>query len=80
MKGFLQILRENFTENFLSIVKFTTLQIFLSLIAYLDFKIYQVDIVATYLQKYLDKKICSKKSSILVLKNMIRDCRKLYIV
>ena len=57
MKGFLQMLRENFTETFLSVVKFTTLQIFLSLIAYLDFKIYQVDIVATYLQKDLDKEI-----------------------
>ena len=51
------MLRENFTETFLSVVKFTTLQIFLSLIAYLDFKIYQVDIVATYLQKDLDKEI-----------------------
>jgi len=57
MKGFSQMLRENFTETFLSVVKFTTLQIFLSLIAYLDFKIYQVDIVATYLQKDLDKEI-----------------------
>ena len=57
MKGFLQMLRENFTETFLSVVKFTTLQIFLSLIAYLNFKIYQVDIIATYLQKDLDKEI-----------------------
>jgi len=57
MKGFSQMLRENFTETFLSVVKFTTLQIFISLIAYLDFKIYQVDIVATWLQKDLDKEI-----------------------
>ena len=57
MKGFSQMLRENFTETFLSVVKFTTLQIFIFLIAYLDYKIYQVDIIATYLQKNLDKEI-----------------------
>jgi len=35
-KGFSQIPREDFTDTFSSVAKFSTLQIFLSYIAYLD--------------------------------------------
>ena len=56
-KGFSQVFGENFSETFSSVAKFTILQIFLVLAAYLDFEIYQVDIVAAYLQDNLDKEI-----------------------
>ena len=56
-KGFSQVTSKDFTENFSFIAKFTTLQIFLALAAYLDFEIYQVGVVAAYLQDDLDKEI-----------------------
>jgi len=56
-KGFSQVTGKDFTENFSSIAKFTTLQIFLALAVYLDFEIHQVGVVAAYLQGDLDKEI-----------------------
>ena len=56
-KGFLQVLSKDFSETFSSVAKFTTLWVFLTLVAYLDFKIHQVNIVAVYLQDDLDKEI-----------------------
>ena len=49
VKDFSQIFSKDFSETFSSVAKFTTLWVFLALVAYLDFEIYQVDIVATYL-------------------------------
>jgi len=60
-KGFLQVISKDFSKTFSSITKFTILQVFLTLAAYLDFKIYQVDIVAAYLQDNLNKEIYSFK-------------------
>ena len=48
-KGFLQVSGKNFSEHSSSVAKFTILQVFLTLVAYLDFEIHQVDFVATYL-------------------------------
>ena len=48
-KGFLQVSGEDFIETFSFVAKFTTLCVFLALATHLDYKIYQVDIVATYL-------------------------------
>jgi len=48
---------EDFTETFLSVVKFTFLYVFLALAAHLDFEIHQVGVVAAYLQGDLDKEI-----------------------
>ena len=48
-KGFLQVSREDFIKTFSFVAKFTTLCVFLALATHLDYKIYQVDIVATYL-------------------------------
>jgi len=45
---------------FSSITKFTIFCIFLVLVAFLDFEIYQVNIVAVYLQKKLDEEIYIK--------------------
>ena len=56
-KDFSQVFSKDFSETFSSVAKFTTLQIFLALAAYLDFEIYQVDIIAVYLQDNLDKEI-----------------------
>jgi len=56
-KGFLQVPGQDFTEIFSSVAKFTTLRIFLALATYLDFEIYQVDIVIAYLQGDLDEEI-----------------------
>jgi len=56
-KGFSQVPREDFTETFSSVAKFTTLHVFLALSAHLDFEIHQVDVVAAYLQGDLDKEI-----------------------
>ena len=56
-KGFSQIPGKDFTETFSSVAKFTTLHVFLALSAHLNFEIYQVDIVAAYLQGDLDEEI-----------------------
>jgi len=53
----LQVTVEDFTETFLFVNKFTILCTFLALAAFFDFEIYQVDVVAAYLQKELDKKV-----------------------
>ena len=56
-RGFSQVPGEDFTETFSSVAKFTTLRVFLSLAAFLDFDIHQIDIVAAYLQGDLDEEI-----------------------
>jgi len=56
-KGFSQVPREDFTETFSSVAKFTTLHVFLALSAHLDFEIHQVNVVTAYLQGDLDKEI-----------------------
>jgi len=37
-------------------MKFNTLQIFLTLAAFMDYEIYQVDVVAAYLRENLDER------------------------
>ena len=56
-KDFLQVFSKDFSENFSSVAKFIILWVFLTLAIYLDFEIYQVDIVVVYLQDNLDKEI-----------------------
>jgi len=56
-KDFSQVSGKDFSETFSFRAKFTILQVFLALAIYLDFEIYQVDIVATYLQGNLDEEI-----------------------
>ena len=56
-KGFSQIPREDFTDTFSSITKFSTLRIFLAYVTYLDWDLHHVNIVATYLYGPLDKEI-----------------------
>jgi len=53
----LQVFGEDFTKIFLFVTKFTTLYTFLALIAFLDFKIHKVDVIAAYLQEELDIEI-----------------------
>ena len=48
---------EDFTGTFSLVAKFTTLHVFLALVAHLDFEIHQVDVVAAYLQGDLDEEI-----------------------
>jgi len=55
--GFSQVPSKDYSETFFSVVKFTTLYIFLLLVAFLDFDIYQVDIGGTYLEGNLDENI-----------------------
>ena len=45
----MQVSGEDFIKTFSFVAKFTTLCVFLALATHLDYKIYQVDIVATYL-------------------------------
>ena len=56
-KDFSQIPREDFTDTFSSITKFSTLRIFLAYVTYLDWDLHHVNIVATYLYGPLDKEI-----------------------
>ena len=56
-KAFLHGSGKDFTKIFLCVTKFTTLYTFLALIAFLDFKIHQVDVIAAYLQEELDMEI-----------------------
>jgi len=48
-KGFSQVPNKDFSETFSSVAKFTILWMFLTLAIYLDFEIYQVDVIAAYL-------------------------------
>ena len=56
-KGFSQVPGEDFTETFSSVAKFNTLQIFLTLAAFMDYEIHQVDVVTAYLRGNLDEEI-----------------------
>jgi len=56
-KGFSQVPGEDFTETFSSVVKFNTLQIFLTFATFMDYEIHQVDVVAAYLRGNLDEEI-----------------------
>jgi len=56
-KGFSQIPGEDFTDTFSSVAKFSTLRIFLSYIAYLDWHLHHIDVVAAYLHGPLDEDI-----------------------
>jgi len=56
-KGFSQVPREDFTETFSSVAKFTTLCVFLALSTHINFEIHQVDVIATYLQRDLNEEI-----------------------
>jgi len=59
-QGFLQVPDLDFTETFSSVAKFTTLQIFLALTAFLNPELHQVDVVGAYLQGDLDEEIYMK--------------------
>jgi len=48
---------KDFTETFASVAKFAILQIFLALVAYLDWNLEQIDIVATFLNRKLEEEI-----------------------
>jgi len=61
-QGFLQVPGLDFTETFLSVARFTTLQIFLALTAFLNLELHQVDIVGAYLQGDLNEEIYIKVS------------------
>jgi len=56
-KGFSQIPGEDFTNTFSSIAKFSTLRIFFSYVAFLDWELHHVNVVATYLHGPLDEDI-----------------------
>ena len=56
-KDFSQVSGKDFSGTFSFRGKFTILQVFLALATYLDFEIYQIDIIATYLQGNLDEEI-----------------------
>jgi len=59
-QGFLQVPGLDFTETFSSVVRFTTLRIFLALTAFLNLELHQVDVVGAYLQGDLDEEIYMK--------------------
>ena len=65
-QSFLQIPGLDFTKTFLSVAKFTILQIFLVLTVFLDLELHQVDIVGACLQGDLNKEIYIKVSNGLV--------------
>ena len=48
-KDFSQIPSKDFSETFSSVTKFTIIWVFFALATYLDFDIYQVDIITAYL-------------------------------
>jgi len=56
-KDFSQVPSKDFSETFSFVAKFTTLQVFLALVVYLDFEIHQVDVIAAYLQGDFDEEI-----------------------
>jgi len=54
------VLGLDFIETFSLVAKFTTLQIFLALTAFLNLELHQVDVIEVYLQGDLDEKIYIK--------------------
>jgi len=56
-KGFSQIPGEDFTDTFSSVAKFSTLWIFLAYVAYLDWDLHHIDVIAVYLHSPLDEEI-----------------------
>ena len=56
-KGFSQVSSEDLTGIFSSIAKFSTLWTFFSYVAYLDWELHHINIVAVYLHGPLDKNI-----------------------
>jgi len=56
-KDFLQIPKENFIDTFLFVPKFSTLRIFLAYIVYLNWDLYHIDIIVTYLHGPLNEEI-----------------------
>ena len=56
-KGFSQVPGEDFTKTFSSVAKFLTLCTFFSYVAYLDWELHHIDIVAAYLHGPLDEEI-----------------------
>jgi hypothetical protein len=59
-QGFSQVPGVDFNETFSSVAKFTTLQVFLTLAALLDWEIHQIDVIGAYLEGYLDEKFYMK--------------------
>ena len=59
-QSFLQISREDFTETFVLVLKFTTLQILFAITAYHNFELHQMDIVVAFLNGELDEEIYMK--------------------
>ena len=57
VRDFLQIPDENFMETFALVAKFAILYVYLALVAYLDWNLEQIDIVATFLNRELKKEI-----------------------
>ena len=49
--------KEDFIDTFLSITKFSTLQVFLAYVAYLNQDFYYVNVIATYFYSPLDEEI-----------------------
>ncbi|KAJ3569220.1 hypothetical protein NP233_g5191 [Leucocoprinus birnbaumii] len=56
-QGFSQVPGEDFNETFASVPKFTTLRVFVTLAAYLNWEIHQVDVVAAFLNGDLEEEI-----------------------
>ena len=56
-RGFSQVPGEDFTKNFMSVPRFTTLRILLAITAYHDFKLHQVDVVVAFLNRELYEEI-----------------------
>jgi len=59
-QGFSQVPGLDFTKMFSSVVRFTTLRIFLALTAFLNLELHQVDVIGAYLQGDLDEEIYMK--------------------
>jgi len=57
IKGFSQVPGEDFTGTFSSVAKFSILCIFFSYVAYLDWGLHHIDVIAAYLYGSLDKEI-----------------------
>jgi len=57
MKGFSQIPEKDFSETFSSVAKFLTLCIFLYYVAFLDWEVHYVDVIAAYLHRPLEENI-----------------------
>lgn len=57
IRGFSQISGNNFTETFTLVAKFTTLCIYLALVAYFDWNLEQINIVTVFLNRKLKEEI-----------------------